>query len=476
MEVVCSRVVEHEVLPTNSERIALTMWASGRGPLWPINEQTLSPSSLSLSANRVSTLSETSNSVFVRNAYDDVESFKLTEEIIQRQSGKTVFVSVASYRDPELQRTVAELFFRANDPGRVFVGVVLQLYPDSDTEEMYGLAGVLDAPHPSASPSISLKQWMHSNLRLVRLHAEHARGPCWARSLARSLWSGESFYLQVDAHMRFRRCWDTYLLELHDMCTTLLANGDSDIETEAVISTYPPGYDPDGDPPTDIRPTLLVPSHFDDDGILRQKARQLRFIGGQPLRHQLWAAGFSFSRSRVMVQDVPYDPMLQDLFFGEEISMAARLFTRGVACFAPPQTVVYHLWSRAHRPSERHDPDKPGRVSRKLKSQRRVKALLGMSPEERTPSGYCESMPMFELGSARSIHEFEKELKVNFSSQTIFDGADCCGLSPEVFADDVGDVLQAIPDRNTLGSQNSNISPKLQVLSLVQSLMLNPSK
>ncbi len=47
-----------------------------------------------------------------------------------------------------------------------------------------------------------------------------------------------------------------------------------------------------------------------------------------PVRCGLWAAGFSFSRSDVMLA-CPYDPRLSHLFFGEESSMAARLFTHG---------------------------------------------------------------------------------------------------------------------------------------------------
>ena len=31
--------------------------------------------------------------------------------------------------------------------------------------------------------------------------------------------------------------------------------------------------------------------------------------------------------------------------------MAARLWTHGFDCFAPPQAVVYHLWTRDHRPN-----------------------------------------------------------------------------------------------------------------------------
>ena len=40
-------------------------------------------------------------------------------------------------------------------------------------------------------------------------------------------------------------------------------------------------------------------------------------------RSPLWASGFSFSDSSVL-HEVPYDPLLPFLFFGEEISMTAR--------------------------------------------------------------------------------------------------------------------------------------------------------
>lgn len=89
---------------------------------------------------------------------------------------------------------------------------------------------------------------------------------------------------------------------------------------------------------------------FDSDGILRQKSRVLRRIETLPIKHYLWAAGFSFSAAKVnlqyyyrfyiflmlstifhcciclqvMVAITPYNPCYQDLFFGEEISMAAR--------------------------------------------------------------------------------------------------------------------------------------------------------
>jgi hypothetical protein len=46
-------------------------------------------------------------------------------------------------------------------------------------------------------------------------------------------------------------------------------------------------------------------------------------------------------------QEVPYDPHLPFLFFGEESSMAVRMWTHGWDFFSPPHHVIYHLWSRS---------------------------------------------------------------------------------------------------------------------------------
>lgn len=73
-------------------------------------------------------------------------------------------------------------------------------------------------------------------------------------------------------------------------------------------------------PLTGMCPSAL---QFNEKGILRQTARLCSAIQSEPLPSPLWAAGFSFSRSS-MIEDVPYDPFLRHLFFGEEISMAAR--------------------------------------------------------------------------------------------------------------------------------------------------------
>ena len=68
---------------------------------------------------------------------------------------------------------------------------------------------------------------------------------------------------------------------------------------------------------------MHVVRQFDEKGILRQSAQLLKEVPEAPLPSLLWASGFSFSSSS-LIETVPYDPALRHLFFGEEISMAAR--------------------------------------------------------------------------------------------------------------------------------------------------------
>ena len=49
--------------------------------------------------------------------------------------------------------------------------------------------------------------------------------------------------------------------------------------------------------------------------MLRQSARF--HTADAPIASKLWAAGFSFSTANVL-REVPYDPNLKHLFFGEE--------------------------------------------------------------------------------------------------------------------------------------------------------------
>ena len=89
-------------------------------------------------------------------------------------------------------------------------------------------------------------------------------------------------------------------------------------------------------------------------------------------RCAFWAAGFSFSRA-ALLKEVPYDPHLPFLFFGEEISYALRLYTRGYDLFAPDAHLVFHNWARSYRTTFW---EVEGGAELKRASQARVRALL----------------------------------------------------------------------------------------------------
>jgi len=68
------------------------------------------------------------------------------------------------------------------------------------------------------------------------------------------------------------------------------------------------------------------------------------------------AAGCLFAPAS-WAADVPPDPRLAHLFFGEEATTAARAAAAGYAAYSPGHAAAFHLWSRAHRPSFREHAD-----------------------------------------------------------------------------------------------------------------------
>jgi [Skp1-protein]-hydroxyproline N-acetylglucosaminyltransferase len=236
---------------------------------------------------------------------------------------------MAAYRDSETGPTLVHMRQTAAYPARLYVGLVLQV--DESTTDR---ATVLDTL-PTRDP------WYRSNVRTVVVPAHQATGPCCARAMAQLLYRNEDYCLQIDAHMRFRPNFDVYLRQELQSCPH---------PARSILTTYPVGYQLPNQIPCEIRGTCLYPFAFDTTGMLRQKGRLMETRPVSPVQHSLFAAGFCFGPS-AWIRDCPYDGSLHHLFFGEEVSMAIRLYTAGYDLYAPRDTVVYHLWSRAHRPA-----------------------------------------------------------------------------------------------------------------------------
>ncbi|KAK1944908.1 [Skp1-protein]-hydroxyproline N-acetylglucosaminyltransferase [Phytophthora citrophthora] len=364
--------VEHEVLPTYCERKAVTIWYYGIPPDAPVKNTSASiPHALP---------SATGNN----------------------QDQASIFVAIPSYRDSECRHTVDDLLARATFPGRVSIGICLQSDADDGTQEYLENRYSID------------------KVRVQWVDFRNAAGPCVARAQVQKLWQGEEFYLQIDSHMRFRPGWDCFLIGELEKCTS----------SKPILTTYPLGYTLPNEVSAECRPTVLCASSFDDHGMLRQTGKILAKPLDKPLPSLLWAAGFAFSSSRVMAE-VPYDENLRFLFFGEESSMAARLWTAGWDFFTPSETVVYHLWTRAYRPVFQElesDETKRSRIA----SAQYVQKLLCV---DQIPGSQNDevSAGKYTLGTERSFESYQKHIGVDFATRDIEWRAEWGGLDPIQF-------------------------------------------
>ncbi|XXQ35416.1 Glycosyltransferase 2-like domain-containing protein [Plasmodiophora brassicae] len=243
----------------------------------------------------------------------------------------TIFVSIATYRDDACPGTIQTMMTAASRPDRVFVGLVDQTN--------------LDDPHTDdIQCHARLPDDIRKRVRLVRMRHVNARGPTHARHIASKLWDGERFFLMIDAHSTFRDGWDRILIDN----IRQLPN-----PSKAVISHYPPGdagelhkdapvtwickaEDHEQSPPGLF---VLAQDYCQEPNWsphLRTRPRgtcSSAFIGG----------GLFFLHSSFL-RDVPFDPFLPYLFHGEEVLIAARLYTSGYDMYAPAQNVLSHVY------------------------------------------------------------------------------------------------------------------------------------
>lgn len=109
---------------------------------------------------------------------------------------ETIFIQIASYRDPELVKTLEDCIENANKPENLRFGICRQFKPGDDFDV--------------------LPEWMQqdSRFRVVDVDWKEARGVCWARNIVQNEYQGETYTLQLDSHHRFVPGWDTLCVDM----------------------------------------------------------------------------------------------------------------------------------------------------------------------------------------------------------------------------------------------------------------------
>lgn len=416
-----SQEVEHEVLPCYRERKALTVWYYGHDDdrrRHPEKEEHKTDTQ-KIDTEETTTPTPTTDNPRKMISIDNLPPLP-TPRSLSTSMDDTIFISIPSYRDSECAEMVQQLFTSASRPDRITLGICNQHDPTNASEIGVDFSR-LEATGRSFRPE---------QIRMLSIPWTHASGPCWARALAQRLYRGETYHLQIDSHMRFRKDWDEFLIHELSRCPDA---------QYAILTTYPRGYLRPNHVETDnedgvaavCQPTLLCASAF-KDGFLRQVGKTVNGpCTKQPILSLFYAAGFAFSRGQVCTH-VPYNPHLQHLFFGEESYMAARLWTSGYNFFAPSETVVFHLWSRDHRPFFREQVQMT-KHRRNLQRQARafVQATLGMmvptSPRSSESDDPKPDTKSYGLGTSRTLAEYEAFSGISFANQVIQAFATCGG-------------------------------------------------
>eukprot|EP00565_Helicotheca_tamesis_P003537 CAMPEP_0185734394 /NCGR_PEP_ID=MMETSP1171-20130828/22360_1 /TAXON_ID=374046 /ORGANISM="Helicotheca tamensis, Strain CCMP826" /LENGTH=559 /DNA_ID=CAMNT_0028404381 /DNA_START=36 /DNA_END=1716 /DNA_ORIENTATION=+ len=314
---------------------------------------------------------------------------------------RTIFVSIASYRDWQCRYTVESIFTRAKNPKRVRVAVVDQIVDGDDHCDV-----AIDSceKHPYQALCMYKDQ-----VDVYQMDAPLAVGPVFARHFGHRLYRGEYYAMQSDAHVTFTQNWDE----------DIILQQEATKDEMAVLSTYLTDIVGSIDERTgeSRRKTRPIMCNTDYEGgpqgmHLRHLSQPegIPTIHGTPQLQPYWAAGFSFSRGHFVV-NVPYDFYQPMIFQGEEMSIGIRGFTIGYDYYAPERSVCFHTYAEGPNKNKRatvkhfwENADKYAGTGKKAMA--RLLGIVGMNPEVPRSQWDHTEEDRYGLGKVRDVTKF----------------------------------------------------------------------
>lgn len=312
-----------------------------------------------------------------------------------------IFVGIAAMNEVDTSQTIANAIEMAEHPENLRFGVWNQTTNNT--------------PLTYSDPRV----------RIINVNYPISLGLGVARSSVAALYDGEKYYYQIDAHMLFQPGWDKKLIAAHKKL--------EDQYGKVIISYFGQmwwsdesgdicGYDINSD-------VIGMPMAYSSE----HRSFGLPINIGHPRGAELWAqtdedylehyniqGGYLFTKGEFLTE-VGYDPQL--MFFGEELLLAMRTWTRGYRIFAIKPPIQWHKdrWSSKKHELERdvventqRPPTTPEGAlwdSRQAESMRRVQSIfkgeiLGHwgAPSLDALNKYLE---ISGLGDAMRLEEFE---------------------------------------------------------------------
>ena len=233
----------------------------------------------------------------------------------------SIFIQIPSYRDFELNKTVASAVTNASGANKLSFGIHNCILFDGEIE--------VKTDYPEWVTINSATSIAPQNIGLQK-----------ARYIANGFYSGEDYYLQIDSHMRFVKDWDISLI---DGILRYQSMGLS----RPLITQYPPAYTYEDNRTENHqynKPFYQCGIWFGEDV---QKFKDT-LIPTQTAKVISDNCGFIKSVSGGMIftlggfSEIKPNPKIA--FWGEEPLIAARAFTHGFDLVMPFTHSVCHLY------------------------------------------------------------------------------------------------------------------------------------
>jgi hypothetical protein len=294
----------------------------------------------------------------------------------------SIFISVASYRDPHLQLTLKSAVENANNPAGLFFGIVNQ---DTARNEV----------DYSFLPDYSV----------IKMHPRNAKGVGYARSKAMSLYNGEDYFLQVDSHTQFSKDWD--LKSIKQLKTAQEIAG----HKKVIMSCYPGPYSLDNNQvfihtisteEHPVEPMKHIAKLRVDDQWSAIRVPMDSPNSERPELSNTVLGGYIFATGNI-VNEIPYDEEIS--FMGEEICFAMRAWTRGWDIYSPSIPIVYHFYRRPGYPKVWSDDvvrEQNWDQLQEISKEKQRKVLCGIE------------QGIMGAGSIRTIKDYEEFIGYDF--------------------------------------------------------------
>ena len=178
------------------------------------------------------------------------------------------------------------------------------------------------------------------NIRILRVDAEEAKGPTWARSLGSKMMQDEEFCMQTDSHMDFVPDWDVHMIDMWAKTNNEYAVLSTYVADSATLNENMPGHK--GTNGIYEVPHLCMVTFSGSYGMVRNWGTKcLRNMNKPKITNMVWGAGLSFSKCHAE-RKAPYDPHTPHIFDGEEFARAIRFWTHGYDIYTPHRVYVVH--------------------------------------------------------------------------------------------------------------------------------------